>query len=77
MPRDDIQKLGAQAAREGLSLFDCPYFRSKALPGYTGESITSWKQKVDAWELGWRDETEGRLARADREALVNAIRHWH
>lgn len=77
MPRDDIQKLGAQAAREGLTLFDCPYFRSKALPSYTGESISSWKQKVDAWELGWRDETENRLARTDREALANAIRQWH
>ncbi len=77
MPRDDIQELGAQAAREGHSLFDCPYFRSKALPHYTGESILSWKQKVDAWELGWREETHNRLARNDHEALTNAIRRWH
>ncbi|AUZ18046.1 CrpP-related protein [Achromobacter xylosoxidans] len=77
MPRDDIQKLGAKAAREGLTLFDCPYFLSKALPGYTGESILSWKQKVDAWELGWRDEIECRLARADPDSLVNIIRRRH
>jgi len=77
MPRDDIQKLGAQAAREGLSLFDCPYFRARALPGYTGESIFSWKQKVDAWELGWRNETENRMARFDRKDTLRSAQHTH
>ncbi|CUJ62123.1 MAG: hypothetical protein J0I68_30300 [Achromobacter sp.] len=77
MRLEDIQKLGAQAAREGLTLFDCPYFRAKALPGYTGESIQSWKLKVDAWELGWQVETDNRLARADRKAIVRASSASH
>ncbi|MNU43070.1 hypothetical protein D3C71_318460 [compost metagenome] len=50
---DDIQKLGAQAARDGMTLWDCPYYQAAAMPGHTGESITEWREKVDAWEAGW------------------------
>lgn len=50
---DDIQKLGAQAAREGLTLWDCPYYRAVEMPGHTGESIALWSAKVRAWEAGW------------------------
>ncbi|MNV16770.1 hypothetical protein D3C71_1075390 [compost metagenome] len=50
---DDIQKLGAQAARDGLTLWDCPYYQAAAMPGHTGESIMEWREKVDAWEAGW------------------------
>ncbi|MNK10606.1 hypothetical protein D3C87_286330 [compost metagenome] len=53
MQRDDIQKLGAQAARDGLTLWDCPYFRAAAMPGHTGESISEWRSKIEAWEAGW------------------------
>lgn len=66
---------GVAAARTGLTLFDCPHFLAKALPGHSGESLSSWKQKVDAWELGWRDETEKQSARADRADLLYALRH--
>ncbi|WP_313619590.1 CrpP-related protein [Achromobacter sp.] len=58
MQRDDIQKLGAQAAREGLTLWDCPYYRAAAMPGHTGESIADWRGKVEAWEAGWMKEME-------------------
>ncbi|WYX09802.1 CrpP-related protein [Achromobacter xylosoxidans] len=47
MHRDEIQKLGAQAARDGLTLWDCPYYRAAAMPGHTGESITEWRGKVE------------------------------
>lgn len=58
MQRDDIQKLGAEAAREGLTLWDCPYYRAVAMPGHTGESITEWRTKVEAWEAGWMAEAK-------------------
>lgn len=57
MHRDEIQKLGAQAARDGLTLWDCPYYRAAAMPGHTGESITEWRGKVEAWEAGFLAET--------------------
>lgn len=60
MQRDDIRKLGAKAAREGLSLLDCPYYCASAMPGHTGEAILDWREKVDAWEAGWAAETESR-----------------
>ncbi|EHK67282.1 CrpP-related protein [Achromobacter arsenitoxydans] len=58
MQRDDIQKLGAQAARDGLTLWDCPYYRAAAMPGHTGESIAEWRDKVEAWEAGWMEVAE-------------------
>lgn len=57
MHRDEIQKLGAQGARDGLTLWDCPYYRAAAMPGHTGESITEWRGKVEAWEAGFLAET--------------------
>ncbi|CAB3959594.1 MAG: hypothetical protein E2591_00810 [Achromobacter sp.] len=54
MQREDIQKLGAQAARDGLTLWDCPFLRACEMPGHTGESIAQWEDKVRAWEAGWR-----------------------
>lgn len=59
MQREDIQKLGAQAARDGLTLWDCPYYRAAAMPGHTGESIAQWRNKVQAWEAGWMEATSG------------------
>lgn len=55
MQREDIQKLGAQAARDGLTCWDCPYYRAAAMPGHTGESIAEWHNKVQAWEAGWHE----------------------
>ena len=55
---EDIQKLGAQAARNGLTLWDCPYYLAAAMPGHTGESIMEWREKVDAWEAGWCAEAQ-------------------
>lgn len=55
---DDIRKLGAQAARDGLTLWDCPYYQAAVMPGHTGESIVEWREKVEAWEAGWMAETK-------------------
>ncbi|MEN5162563.1 CrpP-related protein [Achromobacter kerstersii] len=60
MHRDDIQKLGAQAARDGLGLWDCPYLRAAEMPGHCGGSIAEWREKVEAWEAGWRKEVLSR-----------------
>ena len=57
---DDIQKLGAKAARDGLTLWDCPFYRAEAMPGHTGESITEWRLKIDAWECGFLRAVESR-----------------
>lgn len=62
MQREDIQKLGAQAARDGLTLWDCPFYRAAAMPGHTGESISEWSGKVEAWEAGWMAATGGNPA---------------
>lgn len=65
MQRDDIQKLGAQAARESLSLLDCPYLRASGMPGHCGGSIAEWREKLEAWEAGWCQEVRSRPS-ADR-----------
>ncbi len=57
---DDIQKLGAKAARDGLTILDCPFLKADQMPGHTGELISRWKAKVDAWEAGWVAETVSR-----------------
>jgi hypothetical protein len=62
MHRDDIQKLGAKAAREGLTLWDSPFYRAGAMPGHTGESIAEWRSKVEAWKAGWANESKSWLA---------------
>lgn len=50
---EKIRKQGVLAARRGLTLWDCPYFKAEEMPGHTGETLSSWKAKVDAWEAGW------------------------
>lgn len=55
---DDIRKQGAVAARQGLTLWDCPYLKAQAMPGHTGELPKIWQAKVDAWEAGWAKEKE-------------------
>jgi len=54
--QDDIRTQGALAARQGLTLWDCPYLKANAMPGHTGESPSQWRAKVDAWEDGWISE---------------------
>lgn len=60
---DDIQKTGEEAARNGLSLLDCPYLKAAAMPAHTGESPGDWIQRVAAWEKGWKKELAQRGAR--------------
>jgi len=60
---DDIQKMGEEAARNGLSLLDCPYLKAAAMPAHTGESPGDWIQRVAAWEEGWKNELAQRGAR--------------
>jgi len=66
MNREYIQKLGAAAARKGLTLWDCPYYRAMQMPGHTGESIAEWRSKVEAWEAGWTDESDSWAPAGDR-----------
>ncbi|MGV2862374.1 CrpP-related protein [Achromobacter sp. ESBL13] len=66
----DIQNQGAQAARNGWSLFDCPYLRAQQMPGHTGEPISEWRAKVAAWEAGWKTEVESWLGRSQPPSVV-------
>ncbi|MHC0506342.1 CrpP-related protein [Achromobacter aegrifaciens] len=52
----DIQKMGAEAAREGLGLINCPYLKAAAMPAHTGESPSNWLKRVTAREKGWKRE---------------------
>ncbi|WP_304505140.1 CrpP-related protein [Achromobacter sp. ES-001] len=73
---DHIQKLGAKAAREGLTLWDCPYLRAAEMPGHTGERISDWVLKIEAWEAGFRKHVRARspTVRSRVRALVAANR---
>lgn len=53
--QDALRHLGYRAAGRGELLESCPYLRAEKLPGSTGESVTQWRMKVEAWERGWRD----------------------
>lgn len=68
---EDIHELGVKAAGEGLTLWDCPYYRAHEMPGHTGESIPDWRRKVEAWESGWRKRSALTLAAAQAGAYFN------
>ncbi|WP_338881592.1 CrpP-related protein [Achromobacter veterisilvae] len=57
---DDIRKQGALAARQGLTLLDCPYLKANTMPGHTGESRAEWRARIEAWEAGWAGEMKVR-----------------
>ncbi|CUJ69258.1 CrpP-related protein [Achromobacter aegrifaciens] len=59
----DIQKEGAEAARKGLSLLNCPYLKADAMPGHSGEAPGEWLERVNAWEEGWKRESAQRAAK--------------
>lgn len=67
MNRDDIRKLGAQAARNGLTPLDCPYYRLTERPDQTAESLAEWRHNVEAWEAGFRSEVRRRPSVTDIE----------
>lgn len=68
--KNDIHDQGAQAARNGWSLFDCPYLRAHEMPGHTGEPIAQWSAKVAAWEAGWKAEVESWLGRSQPPSIT-------
>ncbi|WP_083325090.1 CrpP-related protein [Achromobacter xylosoxidans] len=77
MKCEDIQKLGAQAARNGQTLLDCPYFKSAARPEQTAESLAEWRHNVEAWEAGFRSEVRRRprvTAETSSRTISNATR---
>lgn len=73
--REDYYAQGMEAARSGLTLLDCPYFR--ALPSRTGEDIGQWEHRVGAWKLGWRDAMEQRAILVSFEVVDRARRAAH
>ncbi|MGE8627722.1 CrpP-related protein [Achromobacter denitrificans] len=72
---DDVRKQGAHAARQGLTLWDCPYLKAEAMPGHTGENPADWQAKIDAWEAGWHGELKRR--RSPLKALISPMNAGH
>jgi hypothetical protein len=42
---EEVQRQGAQAARKGLTVWDCPYLRADAMPAHSGESFLKWSKR--------------------------------
>ncbi|WP_336298560.1 CrpP-related protein [Achromobacter mucicolens] len=70
---DDIQKEGAEAARKGLSLWNCPYLKADAMPGHTGEAPGEWIERVKAWEEGWERESAQRGAKRSASPFAVSV----
>ncbi|WP_376768762.1 CrpP-related protein [Novosphingobium chloroacetimidivorans] len=45
---------GASAAAIGLSQLDNPFLDESEFPRMTGEPISTWANKVIAWDEGWK-----------------------
>jgi hypothetical protein len=51
-----LRKAGAEARASGVSFMENPFLRHEALPGNSGERFEHWKDKHDAWDMGWKAE---------------------
>lgn len=49
----DLQRLGANARAQGRCEMDNPYLKDASLPRQSGDSFELWKEKHDAWHLGY------------------------
>ncbi|MGJ7575420.1 CrpP-related protein [Variovorax sp. RB2P76] len=54
MSLEEITKSGASARRSGTSLLKNPFYERDSMPSATGESMTTWSLKAQAWTNGWR-----------------------
>ncbi|WP_392388258.1 CrpP-related protein [Achromobacter xylosoxidans] len=59
--KDAARHMGYRAAARGQSLESCPFMRADKLPTRTGENLTHWREKVEAWEHGWHECVNARL----------------
>lgn len=72
--KDAPRHMGYRAAAHGQLLESCPFLRADRLPTRTGENLTHWREKVEAWEQGWHDCVKERapLIRDDDKAAPEA-----
>lgn len=63
---DSVRLAGQDAARHGVPLSACPFMKAGKASGPTGELPKQLNDKLAAWEAGWRQETEARLAELKR-----------
>lgn len=67
---DDIHhRAGQDAARYGVPLSASPFRKPANMPSRTGELPSDWSAKLVAWEAGWKQENEARLAELKRRRL--------
>lgn len=52
-----MQKRGAEACAAGLSEIDCPLYRPEQMPAATGEPVSEWSARADAWRAGYVAES--------------------
>lgn len=47
------------------------YYRATEMPAHTGETIPKWREKVEAWERGWRKRSAVVLVAAQASAYFS------
>ncbi|MFY3551448.1 CrpP-related protein [Achromobacter insolitus] len=67
---DSVRLAGREAARHGVPLSACPFMKAPNMSGHAGAPPQHWNAKLTAWETGWREETEVRLAELKRRKLL-------
>ena len=64
-----LEREGEFAAARGRSWQSNPYLRREQMPVATGESLSTWARKHDAWQRGFergRVAADGRYGAVDR-----------
>lgn len=56
MTEDHLRRQGANARAFGQSEFDNPFYRPENMPAATGEAVSDWNAKAQAWRDGWLAE---------------------
>ncbi len=59
---DPVRHAGREAARCGVPISACPFMKADNMPGHTGEPVKVWNAKMAAWEAGWNEVTDARIA---------------
>lgn len=66
-----LEREGEFAAARGRSWQSNPYLRREQMPVATGESLSAWARKHDAWQRGFE---RGRVAADGRHGAVDRPR---
>lgn len=62
-----LERAGADAAAQGRTWRSNPYLQREQLPDRTGESLTRWACRHDAWQRGFEAYRESREWRSGHD----------